>query len=263
MNPRQRRGVVLLLVSVVGAVGVFSAVSRYTASVAEQLGPTRPVLTLARDLPAYERLRESDVTVVEVPVMFTTENQLARWDQVAGRVPVTLLAAGSRLQQDVLVEVPRAKAGEREVTVNVGVEASIAAVLTPEDRVDIVAAYAPGGKQKPYAQITVSGARVLRVKPLVEGPKSSRDEELPEGSLAGDTTLAVTFALPPDAVGKVVLAQTVAKTLRLALQPKGVPPNPTASPKPTPAAPKPFTGGTALGGPAAGPQPYASDGAGR
>jgi pilus assembly protein CpaB len=234
MNPRQRRGVVLLLLSVIGAVGVFSAVSRYTASVAEQLGPTRPVLTLARDLPAYERLRESDVTVVEVPVMWTTGNQLARWDQVAGRVPVTTLLAGSRLQQDVLVEVPAAKAGEREFTVNVGVEASIAAVLAPDDRVDIVAAYAPAGKQKAYAQITVSGARVLRVKPLVE--KRASREELPEGSLAGDTTLAVTFALPPAAVAKVVLAQTVAKNLRLALQPKGVAVNAT----PTPAVPKPF-----------------------
>lgn len=216
----------LLLLSIIGAAGVFSAVSRYTASVAEQLGPTRPVLTLTRDLPAYQRLRESDVAVVEVPVMYTTEGQLSRWDQVAGRVPVTLLAAGSRLQQDVLVPTPAARAGEREVTVNVGVEASIAAVLAPEDRVDIVAAYAAAGKQKAYAQITVSGARVLRVRPLVEG-RAAR-EELPEGSLAGDTTLAVTLALPPEAVAKVVLAQTVAKNLRLALQPKGVSPKPFA-----------------------------------
>ena len=236
MNPRQRRGVALLTVSVVGALGVFSAVSRYTASVAEQLGPTRPVLTLARDVPAYQALRPADFSVTEVPAMYATDAQLRGFEQVAGRVPATKLSLGSRLQEDVLVPVPKAAAGEREVTVNVGVEASIAAVLTPEDRVDIVAAYAATGKQKAYAEISVSGARVLRVRTLAEA--STGKKQIPEGTLAGDTTLAVTFALKPDAVAKVVLAQTVAKTLRLALQPKGVPPKAPAPPK---APPKPFT----------------------
>lgn len=238
MNPRQRRGVALLTASVLGAVGVFAAVSRYTASVAEQLGPTRPVLSLARDVPAYESIGRDDLTVIEIPVVFTTDAQLSRYDEVAGRVPAVRLAAGARLQDDVLVRRPTARSGEREVTVNVGVEASIAATLQPEDRVDIVAAYAASGKQKPYARITVSGARVLRVRTLAEAVSSSKS--VPEGTLAGDTTLAVTFALKPGDVAAVVLAQTVAKTLRLALQPKGVPVNP---PKPAVRAPKPFTGG--------------------
>jgi pilus assembly protein CpaB len=239
MNPRQRRGVALLVVSVIGAAGVFSAVSRYTASVAEQLGPTRPVLSLAHDVPAYASIRPEDVTVTEIPLVFTTDAQLSRYAEIEGRVPVTTLTAGARLQRDVLVERPSARAGEREVTVNVGVEASIAASLEPEDRVDIVAAYAASGKQKPYARITVSGARVLRVRTLAEA--ASKTKTVPDGTLAGDTTLAVTFALKPGDVANVVLAQTVAKTLRLALQPKGVPP--TAPTPPKPAAPKPFTGG--------------------
>jgi pilus assembly protein CpaB len=247
MNPRQRRGVALLTVSVIGAFGVFSAVSRYTASVARQLGPTRPVLTLAHDVPAYGILDRSDFTVTEIPAMYATGGQLGRYEQIDGRVPAMTLPAGTRMQSEVLVPVPEAHAGEREVTVNVGVEASIAAALEPGDYVDIVAAYTATGKQKAYAQITVSGARVLRIRTLAQANASTK--QVPAGTLAGDTTLAVTFALVPDAVAKVVLAQTVAKTLRLALQPRGVAataPKPAPPAKKPPAkkpAPKPFTGG--------------------
>jgi Flp pilus assembly protein CpaB len=119
----------------------------------------------------------------------------------------------------VLVPVPAARIGEREITVNVGVEASVAATLQPNDRVDVVAAYLASGDSKPYAQIAVSGARVLRVTRLAS-PGGGRAETT---VLSGDTVLAVTFALAPADVARVVLAQTVAKTLRLALVPRNAP----------------------------------------
>jgi Flp pilus assembly protein CpaB len=214
MNPRKRRGVVLIALSVTGAAVVFSAVSSYTASVARQLGPTRPVLTLTKDVPAYVPLASADLEEQTVPVVFTAGSELARFDQIAGRVPATPLKEGSRLLEDVLVPVPAARPGEREITVNVGVEASVAAALRPEDRVDVVAAYAERSEQPAYGQLTVSNARVLRVERL-----ASESEEV--RGLRGDTILAVTFALVPADVIKVVLAQTTAKTLRLALVPRG------------------------------------------
>jgi pilus assembly protein CpaB len=217
MNPRQRRGAYLIVVSVLGAVGVFSGVSQYTASVARQLGPTRPVLALSRDVPAYRPLSPADVEAQTVPEMFAARSDLAGFEEICGRVPATSLRRGTRLQDDVLVPVPSARPGEREITVNVGVEASVAAVLQPEDRVDIVAAYVEGGDRRPYAHVTVSGARVLRVERLTS-TLSGKNE-----GLSGDTVLAATFALVPKDVTKVVLAQTVAKTLRLALVPRGSP----------------------------------------
>lgn len=215
MNPRQRRGVVLTALSVIGAVGVFTAVSGYTASVARQLGPTRPVLVLARDVPSYTPIQEADLETRRVPELYLSATDLSDVDQIAGRVPATPLAAGTRLQADALVPVPAALRGEREFTVNVGVEASVAAVLRPGDRVDVVAAYEARSKAKAYAEVSVSGARVLRVTRL----QTPTDDAADAGVLAGDTTLAVTFALTPADVSKVVLAQTVAKTLRLALVP--------------------------------------------
>ena len=219
MNPRQRRGVLLIAVSVLGAAGVFSAVSHYTASVARQLGPARPVLALSHDVPAYSTLTVADLDTEQVPEVFVAANELAGFGQIGDRVPAVPLRKGTRLQADMLVPVPAARVGEREITVNVGVEASVAAALQPNDRVDVVAAYAASGDSKPYAQIAVSSARVLRVARLVP-PGGGRAES---AGLSGDTVLAVTFALEPGDVAKVVLAQTVAKTLRLALLPRNTP----------------------------------------
>ena len=50
--------------------------------------------------------------------------------------------------------------------------------------------------------------------------------------VAGDSRLAVTFALTPKQVQAVALAQTVAAGLRLALQPRGTAPD-LSTPKPS------------------------------
>ena len=52
MNPRQRRGVLLLILAALGAIGVFAAVSSYVADVREQVTPTTTALRLTRDVPA-------------------------------------------------------------------------------------------------------------------------------------------------------------------------------------------------------------------
>jgi len=214
MNPRQRRGVALLAVSLLGAGAVFAALSSYTASVARRLGPTRPVLTLARDIPAFQQLTPADLVAKEIPQMYTSTGELDSFRDIAGRVPAVRLKQGAPLQDGVLVELPRAREGEREMTLEVGVQDSVAAALAPLDRVDIVAAYRSQGADPARAALTVSGARVLRVTPI---PKAS--------GIAGDSRLAVTFALSPQQVQAVALAQTVAAGLRLALQPRGATPD--------------------------------------
>ena len=213
------------MVSIIGAGLVFAALSSYTASVARRLGPTRPVLTLARDIPAFQQLTPADLLVKDVPQMYTSATELDSYLDIDGRVPAVRLAQGAPLQEVVLVEVPKAASGEREMTVEVGVQDSVAAQLAPLDRVDIVSAYRGRSGQPARAVVTVSGARVLRLTPM---PKIS--------GVSGDSRLAVTFALTPKQVKAVALAQTVSDGLRLALQPRGdlpdlgVPATPSAAP---------------------------------
>jgi Flp pilus assembly protein CpaB len=190
---------------------MFVAVSSYTASVARQLGPTRPVLTLARNVPAYQQLTPADLIERNVPQMYTSNTELASFGQIGGRVPAVGLRQGAPLQDGALVDVPVARRNEREMTVDVGIQDSIAAALGPDDRVDIVAAYRSKGEKPAYAAVVVAGARVLRVTPI---PR-------PAGASNSDTRLAVTFALSTKQVQAVALAQAVADSLRLVLQPRG------------------------------------------
>ena len=50
MNPRQRRGVLLILVTVLGAIVTFIAVFNYVQSVSSQVGPKTTVLELSKDV---------------------------------------------------------------------------------------------------------------------------------------------------------------------------------------------------------------------
>ena len=67
MNPRQRRGVLLILVTVLGAIVTFVAVFNYVQSVSSQVGPKTTVLELSKDVTELQEITAEDVTAVEVP----------------------------------------------------------------------------------------------------------------------------------------------------------------------------------------------------
>ena len=67
MNPRQRRGVLFILLSVVLAVVVFFLVASYVGNVSSQVGSVVTVYRAADDLPAYTTLDESTIVADEVP----------------------------------------------------------------------------------------------------------------------------------------------------------------------------------------------------
>ena len=50
MNPRQRRGVLLILVTVLGAVVTFVAMFSYVQSISSQVGPMTTVLKLSQQV---------------------------------------------------------------------------------------------------------------------------------------------------------------------------------------------------------------------
>ena len=61
MNPRQRKGVILIFFTVVGALVTFGLVFLYVSSVASQVGPMTTVVTLKHDVSALTSLAEEDV----------------------------------------------------------------------------------------------------------------------------------------------------------------------------------------------------------
>ena len=64
MNPRQRQGLLLVVLAAVGLIGVFLLVASYVSSVSKQVGPKVDVLTLVRPLSAYQPVTSADLGVV-------------------------------------------------------------------------------------------------------------------------------------------------------------------------------------------------------
>lgn len=171
MSPRQRRGLLLLLIASAGAVLSFVTVLQYTASVAEQLGPRRPVVVVAREVPAYAPILEADLQVRLVPVVFAPPAALDSADAVSGRVSPVALPAGTFLQDAALVDPPALAAGERAVTVLATGEQSLARSLAVGDVLDVVAGYPGSARGEATARVEVDAARVLSVAP----PKDEED----------------------------------------------------------------------------------------
>lgn len=170
MNPRQRRGVLLLALSVLGAVGVFVAVSAYVADVRSQVEPLVTVYELAADLGAYEEITDAALAEREVPSRWVPATAVRSREELVGRVAAAPLSSGSLLQADMVVDRPEIASGQREIAILVDAETGVAGKIRPGDRVDIFATFAGDegdegeeNPEPPSSRIVVPSARIIDV----------------------------------------------------------------------------------------------------
>jgi pilus assembly protein CpaB len=162
MSPRQRRGLVTLLLAGVGAVLTFLAILTYTENVAAQLGPRRPVLVLSQDVGAFQAITEDSVTVKQVPIVFAPPTSFATVAEIGGKVSPVSLPAGTFLQAANLMPRPSLGPGQRAVTIAADAEMSVGRTVAVNDVVDVYAAYrVPTGA---VPKLEVTGVRVLATK---------------------------------------------------------------------------------------------------
>ena len=107
MNPRQRRGVLLMVLSGIAAVLVFIGVSSYVASVNSRVGPMVTVYRVTTDLPAFTTLSSENTEPAEVPERWAADNTVLKSADIDGRVIATPMTAGSPVSLDVLVPAER------------------------------------------------------------------------------------------------------------------------------------------------------------
>lgn len=214
MNPRQRRGVVLLVVAALGAVGVFFAVATYVAGVRSEAGELVFVYRLADDVPAFQAISPDLLEQVAIPRAAMPPSALRSAEDMRGFVAGTDLAAGSFVQNDMLVPNPGLAPGEREVAILVDAETGVAGRIGPQRRVDIYATFE--GEDARCAALLVPGARIVAVGGQREERVRGEDEG---GAQEEDEVLPVTFALGPAGARKLVYAESFAQEVRLALVP--------------------------------------------
>ena len=215
MNPRQRRGLLLIAVAIVGAIGVFVSVANYVADVEAQVGPMSTVLRLTQQARPYQPVTADMVEQVAVPVRWRPRNALVSGLELEGRVPPTALPVGTVLQEGLLIDPPQLQDGQRELAIMVDAETGVAGKIGRGSVVDIYATFPGSDRELPHASIVVEGAEILDVGSTTTAPA---DESDGAGGFAEDEVVPVTFALAIDESLRLAYIESFATNVRLALR---------------------------------------------
>lgn len=222
MNPRQRQGLLLVIIAAVGLVGVFLLIADYVSSISKQVGPKIGVVELAQPLVAYQPVTATSLQVVSVPEKWAAPNALRDPAQGLGLVSSVPLPQGTVLEQGMLSVAPTLAPGQRELAILVDGESGVAGQVTPGSTVDIVATFAGNNKVRSSARVIIAGAKVLGV-----GVPTSNTGQPVAGAGGGgkstspaassNTVVPITFALAPREVLDLSYAESFAAKVRLSL----------------------------------------------
>ncbi|MCX5204539.1 Flp pilus assembly protein CpaB [Streptomyces sp. NBC_00237] len=221
MNSRQRRGIILLLLSVLCAIGAFVGVLSVIRDVNSKVGPEVAAYRLKADVAPYKALNAAQFERIAMPKRWLSDNAITDISEIRGKIAVTQLKEGSLLQTDMLVKKPELAAGEQEIAIMIDAATGVAGKITPGSRVNIYATFA--GKDKTEAdqsRVIVAGARVLDVGKIT-ALEPNRDDR----SRGVKDAVPITFALNTLDAQRVAYAESFAEHVRLARVADGSDPN--------------------------------------
>ena len=115
MNPRQRRGLLLLAASVVGAVAVFAVVASYVGSVSSTVGPMSTVFVASRTIAPQQAVDADDVVPEQVPTRYVTPSTVLEEGDFLGYKSIQGISKGTWLQKDLIEPASSVADGERPV----------------------------------------------------------------------------------------------------------------------------------------------------
>lgn len=218
MNPRQRQGLLLVVIAAAGLVGVFVLIASYVSNVARQVGPKTHVLELSQAVSTYEPFSSNVLREVSIPEKWAPQNALTDPVQTQGLVAASSLPAGTYLQQGMLEPPPTLTAGQREIAILVDPETGVAGQIAPGDLVDIIATFQGNGQgTRNSAQVVVPSAKILQIGTPTTGGGSTSASSSGGGSAVSDQVIPVTFSLTPEQVLRVSYAESFAQKVRLSL----------------------------------------------
>lgn len=237
MNPRQRRGVLFLVISLLGAVVVFGLVVSYVSNVNDRVGSLMTVLRLKDDTTALSTVTAQNVVQFTMPRKYADRHAITSVDQLSGKVTASQLTGTTTLVSDMFIDRPRLNPGQREIAILIDAETGVAGQVRPGDLVDIYATFPAQGMTQPFARVVVANARVLDIG----GSREVNRQTL--SGLEQGKEIPVTFALSKQASLDLALAESAATKVRLALIPPGDASGPGDVTQATPQGPVPPTTG--------------------
>ena len=217
MNPRQRRGVLLILVTVLGAVVTFVAMFSYVQSISSQVGPMTTVLKLSQQVTELKEVTAADVVTEQVPKRWVPDDAIHDVNDIKGKVAAATLNKGAVLQTSMLQDPPQLAEGYREVSIMIDAETGVAGKVTPGSRVDIVSTVEDPNTKAQKAQIVIQNALITEVG--VTTKVQDKDEN---GNFSEEKdSVPVTFSLTPEQSLKLAYAESFSKKVRLLLRRDG------------------------------------------
>jgi pilus assembly protein CpaB len=219
MNPRQRRGLLLLVLSGLGLLAVFVLIATYVADVRTEVDPKITLLSLKKPLKANESVPDDAVDEVTMPKRWAPKTALRSRAQLVGLVAGSDLPADSLLQKGMLIAPPELNPGQREVAILVDAETGVAGKIGPRSVVDIVGTFQgdPDRGIKPKSTVVVPAARIIDVgQAQLKGGRGVQQAEADPKEV-----VPVTFALTPKQQLQVTEAESFADEVRLALRRPG------------------------------------------
>jgi pilus assembly protein CpaB len=213
MNSRQRRGVILLLISVLCAFAAFAGVISVISDVNSKVGPEVSAYELNSDIAPYTRLETSAFKKVSMPKRWLPDTAVTDLSQINGKIAITTLRKGSLLQADMIVQQPALRTGEQEIAIMIDAETGVAGKITPGSTVNIYATFAAQNEtEKSQSRVIVENARVLDVGRITAlEPKNNSNQSEPTQAVP------ITFALDTRNAQRVAYAESFAEHVRLAL----------------------------------------------
>ncbi|KOG32945.1 Flp pilus assembly protein CpaB [Streptomyces resistomycificus] len=213
MNSRQRRGVILLLLSVLCALGAFAGVLSVINDVKSKVGPEVAAYRVKSDVAPYTSLGAAQFEKIEMPERWLSDNAVTDLKDIRGKIAVTTLRQGSLLQSDMIVDQPALRPGQQEVAIMIDAATGVAGKITPGATVNVYATFEGQREGDPaQSKIIVTNARVLDVGKLT----ALRPDE--DDNTRQDTeAVPITFALSTVDAQRVTYAESFAEEVRLAL----------------------------------------------
>ncbi|MFP3988260.1 Flp pilus assembly protein CpaB [Streptomyces sp. E11-3] len=218
MNSRQRRGIILLLVSVLCAIGAFVGVISVIRDVNSKVGPEVPAYRLKSDIAPYKELSTAQFEKIEMPERWLSDNAVTDLAEIRGKIAVTQLRKGSLLQSDMIVKRPELGDGEQEIAIMIDAATGVAGKITPGATVNIFATYKGDNKgADDQSKVIVQNAKVLDVGKLTPLDPNSDSRRRNRATDA----VPITFALNTLDAQRVAYAESFATHVRLALISQG------------------------------------------
>ncbi|GAB2818909.1 Flp pilus assembly protein CpaB [Streptomyces chlorus] len=213
MNSRQRRGVILLLLSILCALAAFAGVLSVINDVESKVGPEVSAYRLKSNVAPYTPLSTGQFEKIEMPERWLSENAVTDLGDIRGKIAVTTLREGSLLQSDMIVNQPALQPGQQEVAIMIDAATGVAGKITPGSSVNVYATF-EGEREGAAAQskIIVTNAKVLDVGRIT----ALEPDENDRGRQPTDA-VPITFALSTIDAQRITYAESFAQRVRLAL----------------------------------------------